>query len=348
MLVHDELYDPVKRTKDMKESEFTKYVKIRDAQKKNQPTDSKKVEKIRDIFYSTHQSIDKENLDKLWEFVGPKIEQNAGLAEFTIDYGGAESDFFFPWLVSVYTSPSEALEMSYGAGNDLTGKWVMSVPEDDKIDTFVRNDPTFVYNRERQLFVADLVTSFQDRSSKERKTKIVDIGAGRMAWARWHGFQFKPEIQSIYAADRDVTIDVKKLFNQNISELGLEYETLDMAEQLRSPKCRDADLIMLGGVATYYPMELFASTVIAPIYQLLKTGGVLYFDLQINCPYLLRSMKIFDWPPMKLKDNIAAAIDVVEKVRKKLWSEGMKFGAEYTLDTYNEVPTATMITFTKL
>lgn len=364
------LFDPIRRTRDMEEREFTKYTDIRDEQKaKNTPTDKQKIEKIWTGFYKAHENIDVKKLDEMWAFIHPMLEGNAGLTEFVLDYGGEVSDFFFPWLKSVATSPSEALEMSYGAGYDLSGEWTHA-PEDDNIDFFVRNDPTFVYNRERQLFVANLVTIVRDRAITAKEfSKVVDLGAGRMAWARWHGFEFDPKNQAIYAFDKDPSIQPSTLFRDAKvvpglanpspvdggvnsaapSLLGLVYEKADMHSALSREDCREADLIMLGGVASYYPMSAFAENMIKPVYQLLKPGGTFFFDLQVSCPYLKRSMRIFNWPELvNFAASAADAIKLAEDVRKNLWKQGIKFVAEYSLDTYNEVPSSVMITFTKI
>ena len=349
MLKHDELFDPVKRTREMREEEFTKYVEIREKQLAdgNEKADSGLVNEIYDVFYSKHEEIPRNRLNKIMDSISPKISRNAGLAQFTVDYGGAESDFFFPWLMSVYSSPSAALEMSYGAGYNLMGDWTKNVPESDKIYDFVRNDPTFVYNRERQLFVADLVMTVHDKR-RGRFSKVVDLGAGRMAWARWHGFKFKPREQQVLAFDIDSSIKPDSMFRNYLGLLGVEYEIKDMAHALNNPNCQDADLVMLGGVASYYPLKLFTESVIVPVYRLLKNDGVFFFDLQLDCPYLQRSMKIFDWPELQLKGDALKNIGAVEAVRKELWARGMKFSAEYALDTYNATPSAVMVTFNKI
>lgn len=350
------LFDPIKRTRDMREEEFTKYVEIRDQQVAagNNPTDPKIVQEITDQFYDAHRNVPKQKLDEIMDFIHPKIQQNAGLAAFTLDYGGAESGFFFPWLVSVFTSPSAALEMAYGAGYDLAGNWVNSVPESDLIYDFVRNDPTFVYNRERQLYVANLVTSLRDKVNDRLEHgaqvpfKMVDLGAGRLAWARWHGFKFKPGAQAILAFDTDTTINPDTLFKSNAHTLGVYYETADMMHALANPNCQHSDLIMLGGVASYYPTDVFEQMVATPVYELLNPDGVFFFDLQLLCPYLIRSIRIFDWPPLRLKGTAADAINVTERIRQNLWQQGKKFRAEYALDTYNAKAESVMVKFTKL
>lgn len=341
--------DPIRRTREMKESEFTKYTDIRKAQlKAGTMTDADLVDKIRKDFYMSHTDVNDKNLDKIWTVVGPKIGQNAGLAQFTLDYHGAESKYFFPWLKAVYTSPSEALEMSYGAGRDLNGAWVERTDADDPIEGFVCDDPTFVYNRERQMYVADLVTTLRKKATKSAPSKVMDLGAGRLAWARWHGFKFDPSRQIIVACDKDVTIRPEELFRFSPEELGLTYKICDMTAALTDKDCAGADLIMLGGVASYVPLEVFTGKIVPAVWQLLRDGGVFFFDLQADCPYLRRSMSIFDWPEMHFYGTAAETIATVETIRKDLWSRGIRFGAEYTLDTYNAVPSSVMVLLTKL
>ncbi|MBQ8985256.1 class I SAM-dependent methyltransferase [Candidatus Saccharibacteria bacterium] len=343
MLRNLDLYDPIERTAVMESSEFTTYVDINKNHKG--PTDDKIISEIRHSFYEAHVDVDIAFLDKLWEFVERMIANNQGLAQFTLDYKGAESDFFFPWLVAVATSPSEALEMAYGAGKDLKGNWIEKIEKtSDPIVSFVRNDPTFVYNRERQLFVADLVTIIQNRA----RSKVIDLGAGRLAWSRWHGFMFTPCAQTIYACDSDDTIEPEELFTSNLENLGIKYQKADLVSVLRNPPCTDADLVLLSGVPSYIPLETFSHQIVPAIYQILGSHGIFFFDYQINCLYLQRSMSIFNWPKMYLYDDAASCIAVVETIRKNLWNRGMKFSAEYAIDTYNERPSSVMITLEKL
>lgn len=349
MVRNSGISDPIQRTREMKEIEFTKYTDIREAQLASDTmTDTDLVDKIRKDFYMSHTDVNDKNLDKIWAVLGPKIGQNAGLAQFTLDYQGAESKYFFPWLKAVYTSPSRALEMSYGAGRDLNGTWVERTDTDDPIEGFVCDDPTFVYNRERQMYVADLVTTLQKKATKSAPSKVMDLGAGRLAWARWHGFKFDPSRQKIIACDTDNTITPEELFTYPLEELGITYKICDMSTVLTDTGYAGADLIMLGGVASYVRMEIFTQKIIPAVWRLLRNGGAFFFDLQADCPYLRRSMSIFDWPKMHFYGTAAETIALMEKIRKDLWKLGMKFGAEYTLDTYNAVPSSVMVLFTKL
>ncbi|MDO4753011.1 MAG: hypothetical protein Q4A36_02170 [Candidatus Saccharibacteria bacterium] len=344
------VFDPVERTAAMRTDEFSKYVDINSAS--IGATDEKVVEDIRNIFFSSHSDIDVALLDDIWGIIGPKIIKNPGLAQFTLDYNGAGSDYFFPWLISVFTSPSKALEMAYGAGADLCGVWDLQILDsNDPIVPFVRNDPTFVYNRERQLHVADLATIISEQNHSY--TKVVDYGAGRLAWARWHGYDPREKAwQAIYAFDSDLSIDPGELFGVNKetleSECNIHFKHGNLAEELVNPNCSNANLVVLGGVASYIPIEVFSERIIPAIYQLLIKNGVFFFDYQLDCPYLRRSMSIFDWPKMELFSSSTIAIETVESVRKKLWNNGIKFSAEYTLDTYNQHPSSVMITLQKV
>ena len=345
MILCRELYDPVERTAEMPVEAFLKYVDI--CNKQDGPTDLELVDEIRKQFYENHaHRNDKERVDWLWDFVGALVKKNAGLAQFVLDYSAAQSDFFFPWLVAVNTSPSEALEMSYGWGKNIRGNWHYA--KYDRIFDFVENDPTFVFNRERQLTVANLVTTAREMRPYGSHLKVVDLGAGRMAWARYHGFLFYPFVQEIIAYDTDETIVPQELFKDTISKRCVFYKHADIATALSDPRCADAGVIILQGVASYLPIHLFCDKMMQPIYHLLRKDGVFFFDLQLDCPYYQRSMKIFDWPEMTLMKSASEAIDAVEAMRKLAWGTGAKFSAEYALDTYNEHPTSLMITLTKI
>lgn len=344
---HNYLYDSIPRTEDMPDAEFTKYVEI--CKNQTEPTSEALIQRIKVEHYAHSVDTDKKLLDEIWQKIEPRLVANEGLARFILDYKGAESKYFFPWLLTIPKSPSTALEMSYGSGYDLKGRWVEDVESYDPIYKFVMNDPTFVYNRERQLFVADLASSVQDITiGSQEISKIVDFGAGRLAWTRKHGFEFRPSKQVIYAFDKDPTIKPHVLFDSSLQSLNLHYENGDLVSQLKNPNCEDSNLIILGGVASYLSMDVLINYVITPIHGLLKPNGVFFFDLQLDCPYLRRSMALWGWPTLQLFDSPGAAITEMEAIRKNLWNTGLRYSAEYAVDTYNACPTAVMISFTKL
>lgn len=346
MLRHKELFDPIRRTRDMRLEEFRKYIDI--CEQLSGPTDATQIAEIRDIFYNSHSNLPLCDLDRVWKFADAKITNNPGLAQFVLDYGGASSDYFFPWMKTIFESPSAALELSYGSCRNLQDAWIETIPRTDPIDDFMRNVPTLVYNRQRQLYVADLVTTAQDNATAAKKSKVVDLGAGRMAWARRHGFRFRPERQSILAFDVDETIRPNSLFAGALSDLDLSYQHDNMMTAIHNPQCQGADVVLLGGVASYYPLWVFAETVMKPAYRILRPGGVFFFDLQLECPQYVWTVKLFGWPEIKLMSSVAEAVGVVEQVRAKLRRDGMMFGAEYVLDTYNESTSSVMVMFTKV
>lgn len=345
-MVFHELYDPIKMTRNMKDEEFLKYVEISEKGEKTKPN---KLEEIKINFYYTHRYMKREKLDEIWETVEDAIAVNAGLAEFILDYGGADSEFFFPWLMTIKKSPSAALEMAYGYGYDLNGKW-REAPQRDRINEFVLNDPTFVFNRERQLYVAELVTRQRQMFAKSKGSYfyVADLGAGQMAWARYHGFLL-PWWQKIYAYDKDPTIQPDNLFPGGAERNGVSYFKSDIMESLKElPFDAAWDVIILQGVASYYPMELFKTAIIVPAYKKLEVGGVFFFDLQLLCPYYKRSVAIFGWPKMRLAESVAEAISSVEDLWIELRNKGMRFSVSYQVDSHNNHPSSIMVVFTKL
>ena len=352
MLRYRYLFDPIetKRPKDTREFDFGKYVEIH----KNQtgPTDPALVKSIEEQLYSTGETAEAEKIAKIWYFMKQRIEKNAGLAEFIRDFDGAKSKYFFPWLVNVFRSPATALEISYGAGPDLNGDWnddILGSEPEDPITPFILDDPAFVYNRERQLYVANLASDFQELGwSTDTQTKIVDFGAGRLAWIKRHGYDIGVKNSIIYAFDKDPSIKPEELFENPLEELGIRYKHGDFTAQFTNPDCREADLIILGGVASYVQPDVFAGKIMPAIYSLLNDKGVFFFDMQTETPCYRHSMDVLDWPEINMPDSPSKVIDSVEKIRKDLWSNGIKFSAEYAIDTYNKIPSAVMITLQKL
>ena len=335
----------------MSDELFRKYIAIRDMQYKMMSTLPELTTEVKRVFYESHKAVAKTNLDKIWAFMYPMVSRNEALAQFILDHGGAESDFFFPWLMSVATSPSEALELSYNAGRNLNGEWVDSIPESDKINYFVLNLPTLAFNRERQSKVAELVRANQNEF-RIGGSKVVDLGAGRMAWARhseYTGFSFRPTVQKIIACDRDPNIQSEKLFApRTLSQLGIVYKQSDIMMELQDADCADASLMVLQGVASYYPMGVFREAIVKPVYHNLRKGGSFFFDLQLNHISYEWSVKVFGWPEMELPEKASDAIDVVQAMRTALWNEGMKFEATYMLDNYHASPLSVMVLFKKI
>ena len=330
---------------------FAKYIAIRDKQYKMMSTMPELTSEVKRVFYGSHKNVAKTNLDKIWAFIYPMLSRNEALTQFILDHGGAESDFFFPWVMSVATSPSEALELSYNAGRNLNGEWVTDIPETDKINYFVLNLPTLAFNRERQMKVADLVRANQDEFRIDG-SKVVDLGAGRMAWARhseYTGFTFRPRVQKIIACDRDPNIQPEDLFApKSLEQVGVTYKHSDIMMELQDADCAEASLMVLQGVASYYPIGVFREAIVKPVYHNLRKGGSFFFDLQLNHISYEWSVKVFGWPEMELPERASDASDVIQIMRTALWNEGMKFEATYMLDNYNASPLSVMVLFKKI
>lgn len=344
-MLQKDLFNPMTKTRVIEDEEFEKYLDI--IARQEGETDSRLIETLKKIFMESHaDSVAKDTLQKIWQnFEGP-LKKNAGLANFTLDYGGCRSDHFFPWLASVQRSPSEALEMAYGYGRNLKGEFEYAKDDPWYMDA-ARNLPTLAFHRERQLNVANLVTVA--KGTRHGGTiRVADLGAGRMDWARMHGFTLEPEIMRIEAFDKDPTIEADELFPMGRVKSGVTYYRRDIAEALHIMKYMETlDVIIMQGVVSYYPVDYFLD-VLTRVHRLLWHNGAFFFDLQLDCVYYRWSVATFGWPEMKLAKSASAAIDLVEGLRKKLWEKGHRFGAEYALDTYNKTPAAVMVTLTKL
>lgn len=368
MIRHSRIFNPIKQTREMDTSEFIRYIRLRELCEwfpVGEESTMKRVEEIRQDFYEANSDATKDRLDEIWGFVCPMIAKNPALARFIVDHNATKSGYFFPWLMTIVQSPSAALELAYGNGFDTYGNWVNGIPEEDEIDDFVKNVPTLVYQRERQFLMADLVSSVKENGQRDRQAFehrlpiAVDLGAGRMAWARYHGFKFDSAYLKVVAVDKDPGIDPEELFkpfascnrygiSSTLEYLGLEFQRADILPWLATTDLRDVDLIMLGGVASYFPLPAFTEAVIKPAYRILREGGSFFFDLQLECPQYEWTIKLFGWPEMKLAKSAAEAIDQVEKIRRQLWNAGLKFNAEYHVDTACANPSAVMIIFQKL
>lgn len=374
------LRNPIEVEQPMQKHEFTKYIKICAEQRESgKPTDPEIIEEIHRSFYASHPLVNKKKLDDLWEKVEPWLLESEGLAQSILDYDGEKSDYFFAWLVSMHTSMSMALEAAYNAGYDLEGNWVTDIPHEDSMSYYVYNEPPYVSARRRGSWAATLAASTIDAvlaanlaaqsdilkmrlepgrdkvidakvraENAGRKAKIVDLGAGRMAWARWHGLELNPDLVEIIASDRDETIVPEDLFPGGPEKYGIKYERANLFEQLKNPECQHADLVLLLGVASYYPREALVE-VFKGVYELLNPGGEFACDFQVNGLPLQRSTKVFGWPELKLKDTVAETIEVIEGLRAELWEAGVTFDVSYRPDIYdNRFQSAVIVTLTKV
>ena len=352
MLRYKYLSDPIERTGNIELTKFHKYIDI--AKTQRGPTDEKLVNEIKEQLYDYHLTEKNEaKIERIWKFLVAKVGTNAGLASFILDYGGAKSDFFLPWMMNTFLAPSAPLEMAYGAGANIDGHWIDNIPANDPIMPFVKNEPNFIYHRERELHVADLATMVQEASFGEfgKVSKIVDFCAGRMPWATRYGYDFTPEDQTIMAFDKDPTLKPKKLPHIKDAEaMNIAFKNGDVMSQASNPECSDADLIVAVGFygAPYTRFDAFSQAVIMPVYHLLNPGGIFFFDLRINSPCLRYVTPIFEWPKLYLMESVPNAVKSVEEVRRSLWKSGRKFNAEYTVDSYNEPPSGLMVTFQKV
>lgn len=341
MLMSSNIFQPIAQDATMAIEEFARYIRISESQIATSPFMMKR---IKNCFYEQHEySTPKEALDRIWSLVAPALEKNAGLAEFTDDYEGALSEYFFPWLIMLRTSQSEALMLAYGLCRNLRDA-IRVVPDDDPIMLFVKNDPTFVAARERAIRIANLATIARSIPIGAR-SKVIDLGAGRMPWARFHGFEFAPSRQEIMAFDKDTSIVPEELLGTVASEKCFQYQHMDIFSALR--ECDNANLAILSGVASYMKMSALKERIVKPLHASLRPGGLFFFDLQLDCVYYRRSMKIFSWPELRLEKDKDAVKEKIENMVDELEQEGYGFNLETELIKYDGSPTNLFVQMTK-
>ena len=338
------LFQPIAWDTTMSQEEFARYIRIADSQVATSPFMMKR---IKNCFYEQHEySVPKEALDKVWNCVAPALEKNAGLAEFTNDYEGALSEYFFPWLIMLRTSQSEALMLAYGLCRNLRGE-VRLVADDDPIMLFVKYDPTFVAARVRALRIANLATLARLVIPNGARSKVIDLGAGRMPWARFHGFEFDMARQEVLAFDKDTSIVPEELLGVMASEECFKYRHLDIFSALTRRECNNANLAILSGVASYMEMSVLKERIVKPLHRLLRPGGLFFFDLQLDCVYYRRSMKIFSWPELRLERDKDAVVDKIANMVDEIKQEGYGFSLETEVIRYDGTPTNVFVQLTK-
>lgn len=340
MLMFSNIFQPFEQDVVMAHEEFARYIRIAESQIATSPFMMKH---IKNTFYGQHEySTPKEDLDRIWNLVAPALERNAGLAKFTNDYEGALSEYFFPWLIMLVTSQSEALMLAYGLCRNLRGE-VRVVQDDDPIMLFVKNDPTFVAARERAIRIANLATLARLVMPEGVKSKVIDLGAGRMPWARFHGFEFDPEKQKILAFDKDTSIVPKELLGVTASEEYFKFRHEDIFTAISRNECSNANLVILSGVASYLEMPVLKEQIVKPLHSLLRPGGLFFFDVQLDCIYYKRSMKIFSWPKLRLDDTA----NEIDKMVDELEQEGFGFNLETETIKYDGTPINLFVKLTK-
>lgn len=234
-------------------------------------------------------------------FVREKAKCNKGLYQFFLDYG-MYSDFFIPWLSQIPTAMS--LEVAFGYGHDISGKW-RKIPEEDAFYWWVIREGMFIYLRERAVKAAELI---QD------KREVLILGAGYLPELRYVGYEPKTEcLQKIVAVDSDANIPNSELFEnlRDMEDIYLQYLTGNLLTTLKdSDKLYDA--IVMNGVMSYCYDHML--DIIWLAIGKLRPSGVFMFDLQLKEWNIVRDALVFDWktdPPMKLIDDVKQTVDAV-------------------------------------
>ncbi|MBQ6510889.1 hypothetical protein IJI94_02875 [Candidatus Saccharibacteria bacterium] len=250
------------------------------------------------LIVDLHPDIKPETLTKIKK----KIKSNKGLYQFFLDYG-VYSDFFIPWLLQIPTAMS--LEVAFGYGYDISGKW-RKIPKDDAFYWWVIREGMFIYLRERAVNTARLI---QD------KDNVLILGAGYLPELRYVDYEpTTKNLQTIVAVDSNADIPKSKLFEKvsSIEDIYLDYRTGNLMEILQKSRDGLFDAIVMNGVMSYCYDHML--DIIWMAIDKLKPSGVFMFDLQLKEWNIVRDALVFDWktnPPMKLIDDVKKTIEIV-------------------------------------
>ncbi len=281
-----------------KEKHGTKYtmLTLQHKQGKMDGPSEQELYNLTKLISELHPEIQSKTLVKIQE----KVRTNLGLYQFFLDYG-MYSDFFIPWLLQI--PKALALEVGFGYGYDITGKW-RKIPKEDAFYWWVVREGMFIYLRERAVRAASLI---------EGKKDILFLGAGYLPELRYVGYQAK-NLQRIVAVDSDADIPKSELFKSldGLKNIRLEYHTGNLISTLKD-NIELFDVIVMNGVMSYCYDKIL--DIIWLAIAKIKPGGTFLFDLQLKEWNIVRDALVFDWktdPPMTLIDDTEKVINMVE------------------------------------
>ncbi len=281
-----------------KDKHGTKYTMLTLQHKRGEvdgPTEQE-LYKLAKLMTEMHPDLQSTTLLKILD----KIKGNKGLYQFFLDYG-MYSDFFIPWLMQI--PRASALEVAFGYGYDIGGKW-RKIPKDDAFYWWVIREGMFIYLRERAVRAAELI---------EGKKDVLFLGAGYLPELRRVGYEAETH-QRIIAVDSDADIPKSELFDnlKDLKNIDLEYRIGNLLATLKDGK-ELFDAVVMNGVMSYCYDRIL--DIIWLAIDKLKPSGTFLFDLQLKEWNIVRDALVFDWktdPPMMLIEDTDVVVKLVE------------------------------------
>ncbi|MBQ3469600.1 hypothetical protein IJH16_01345 [Candidatus Saccharibacteria bacterium] len=198
---------------------------------------------------------------KSWEVIDPdgKIPPNRRWR--------IASEFFVPWIAESVPR-SIALEIVYGYGVDITGKYRKMGLEDPFFPYAIKDD-LFTGIMERGLFTVD-------RIIEEKPEKIGFLAAGMAPEFRHLGLALDSG-QTAFLVDSDKSIDTEKLLQDLPFKDQIEYLQDDLVIGLRDPRMYQTNVLVANGIISYiwdkFPQILEA------IKRVVTPGGLFIMEL---------------------------------------------------------------------
>lgn len=252
----------------------------------------------------------KDALDETWPVMATKMRKNPALAQFMLEYG-VHSEFFYPFLLRV--PQATTLEVASGYAYDLLGN-LRRIPVNDPMYAFVQGDEMFEWIRMRIEGEQAYLKGYED---------VLFVGGGLLQALRRNNYPLGDLRQRIIAYDFNLDLQepLLEVFDRPLSEYGIEYhfEPAENAKKDFAPQ--SFDVIDVSGVLSYRKNDKELRSMLGWLLDLLKTDGVLVFDLQVLTLTLLFDKLVLGWetdPAMKPEKNTQDAIKKVTQICEEL------------------------------
>lgn len=248
-------------------------------------------------------------VDHDWPAVREILRKNWGMTRMMLDHG-CRSRF----LYKVIQTGAQAilLEVFQGRFISVAGD-LEYIPYRDSIYRYIVPESIAVNvttrTRDVQKLIADLPP----------KQKILVCGAGLLPELRVNDFDVRALGHEILAVDLDER-NLKNLnlvFDRPLPEYGVDYQKADLVDICNDPRnAEQFALVYAQGVMSYYRKngrtDEMLKTMLKPVR---KGGGLLFFDLQIFRPDLLRCSTTLSWESDLGPDlNAKTAVERISKI----------------------------------
>ena len=246
---------------------------------------------------------------KVWPVIRPLLQRNPGTAQFMLEHG-VDSQFVAQFLYDVQKNQGVSILLGHGIGHTVTDELV-EVPPTDNAFAFYHDASFGIFRFRAKLAQAELERTDPDPDDPGEPKRILFLGGGAdpTLYARRMRLDKYAQRIVVYDNDPQMRYYLHKIMG-SLSDAGIDYRIGDINDVLQDEsQFGQYDLICLLGVAAYYadrPQFLFDG-----VYNLLKPGGRVIFDVQSMHPVLAFDVYVLGWPTtMHVEPSIEAAIQV--------------------------------------